>query len=361
MGFWKNLRYAHVALIHVLVWGILFGIPLIYGLENDAVFRFARRNCVMLVGLMMTFYGNLLWAIDKLLFKKKYLLFVLFNILLFLLVSLVRGWLNDVLDLYDAVPRRRGHDVGLHTLFIFNDIIFSILAICASLGLRHFVSLHKMEIERKKIENEALASELRLLRYQIRPHFFFNCLNNIYALIGTSPSDAQKAVHSLSKMMRFILYDGSGQTVSLSQEVEFLRNYVALMKLRLRGDAKVFFSLPSPSVDVEIPSLLFIPLVENAFKHGLGPRGEVDMRCEMKVSDGMLDFCIENSVFHAGLGVDNAHHSGIGLANLRKRLDLIYGDKFLFQAGVEDDGRSFRAVVHIPLTLLAIDDKQTRP
>ncbi len=343
----KILRTWHVVIIHILVWVVLFGLPMLYGSESEGALRFARRNCAMLIGLMITFYANLLWGIDKLLFKRRYVWFILFNLALFFLVSFERTALNIFFDSLENIQREEipRHD-GMRPLFMFNDFIFSILAIGASLGIRHLSSLHNIEIERKKIENETLSQELNLLRYQIRPHFFFNCLNNIYSLIGISPDKAQKAVHSLSRMMRFILYDGSNQTVTLSQEVDFLRNYISLMRLRLRQDATINLQFPDDTNSIEIPSLMFIPLVENAFKHGVGPHGEANISCLMSITDNRLSLVVENEIYNHGNERDGAH-SGIGLANLQKRLHIIYADQCQFSAERVGDSSLFRAKVSV--------------
>lgn len=344
-----ELKSGHVLLIHVLVWTLLFGLPIIYGIENEGAFRFARRNCVMLVGLLVTFYANFLWGNGKLLFRGRYVWFILFNILLFVAVSAIRGGIDNIIDDIESLPRcGHGKACDIRPLFVFNDIIFSLLAICASIGVNLLVNMNRLEIERKRIESETLKSELELLRYQIRPHFFFNCLNNIYSLIGSSPQEAQKAVHSLSRMMRFILYDGSKQLIPLAQEVDFLGNYISLMRLKLRPGASVRVVFPSHVDDVEIPSLLFIPLVENAFKHGVGGHGEADIVCEMRI-ERELSFRVVNKVFEANAERD-ASHSGIGLVNLRKRLDIIYGDAYSFTLRFVIGGGTFEACVRIPIS-----------
>lgn len=346
-----ELKSGHVLLIHVLVWALLFGLPIIYGIENEGAFRFARRNCVMLVGLLITFYANFLWGNAKLLFRGRYVWFFLFNVALFVVVSAIRGGVDNVIDDIESLPRRgHGKASDIRPLFVFNDIIFSLLAICASVGVNLLVNMNRLEIERKRIESETLKSELELLRYQIRPHFFFNCLNNIYSLIGTSPMAAQKAVHSMSRMMRFILYDGSKQQIPLAQEVDFLCNYISLMKLKLRPEARVRVSFPDNVDDVAIPSLLFIPLVENAFKHGVGGHGEADIECAMRIEQGrMLSFRVVNKVFEANAERD-VSHSGIGLVNLRKRLDIIYGGGYSFTSRFDDGGATFEACVTIPIS-----------
>ncbi|MGN0030102.1 MAG: sensor histidine kinase [Marinilabiliaceae bacterium] len=335
-------------LLHVLVWGFLFVVPLPYAVESPDALRFAVRNGIMLFWLMLTFYANYLWAIDKLLFKRRMWRFILFNVVLFFVLWFLRRYANTLADeILEHTPHRGKHD-GMMSLFIINDSIFTILAICASLGVKHISSLHQLEIERKKLENETLASELSLLRYQIQPHFFFNCLNNIYCLIGSSPKAAQKAVHSLSKMMRFVLYDSSNTNIPLSSEIDFLQNYMSLMRLRLSDKAIVEASFPSDVEGVCVPSLVFIPLIENAFKHGVGPGGSADIKCVMSLVDCSVSFVVQNKVPSPGAGEDRSH-SGIGLANLRKRLEILYGEKSRFSTSLDEDECIFRAEVVIPI------------
>lgn len=335
-------------LLHVLVWGFLFVVPLLYAVESPDALRFAVRNGIMLFWLMLTFYANYLWAIDRLLFKRRTWRFILFNVALFFALWVLRRYANTLVDVLLEHTAHRGKHDGMMLLFLVNDFIFFSLTICASLGVKHISSLHQLEIERKKLENETLASELSLLRYQIQPHFFFNCLNNIYSLIGSSPKEAQKAVHSLSKMMRFVLYDSSNTNIPLSSEVDFLKNYMSLMRLRLSDKAIVEASFPSETEGVSVPSLVFIPLIENAFKHGVGPGGAADIKCVMSLADGVVSFVVQNKVPSPCAGEDRSH-SGIGLANLRKRLEILYGDKSQFVTSLDEDEGVFRAEVVIPI------------
>lgn len=334
----------------MLVWAFLFVVPLLYAVESPDALRFAVRNGIMLFWLMLTFYANYLWAIDRLLFKRRTWQFLLFNVALFFALWVLRRYANTLVDVLLEHTAHRGKHDGMMLLFLVNDFIFFSLTICASLGVKHISSLHQLEIERKKLENETLASELSLLRYQIQPHFFFNCLNNIYSLIGSSPKEAQKAVHSLSKMMRFVLYDSSNTSIPLSSEIDFLQNYIALMKLRLSGKSSVLASFPSNADGVSVPSLIFIPLIENAFKHGVGPGGAADIKCDLTLKDGTVSFVVQNKVADSGANEDRSH-SGIGLANLRKRLEILYGVNSRFSTTLDEKNSIFRAEVVIPVSI----------
>ena len=347
-------KIARNVLIHIGVWALLYLVPILLYLEssNDFNWRFMIRVISMLFGLMLTFYGNILFGIDKLFYRKHYLLFVLFNVGLFFFVGEARSRFVKIFDepAKEEPNKRHKDDRGMHTIFVFNDVVYFLLGVGASIGIRHTMKLGEMEIEHKKLENETLTSELSLLRYQIQPHFFFNTLNNIYALIGKSPSDAQKSVMNLSKMMRYVLYDSEKHTISVALEIDFLKNYTALMRIRLRKDAKVDFEYPDKIEGIYIPSLVLIPLLENAFKHGISPTGEADIDCRMTLAEGRLRFCVRNETFETEAKEDRSH-SGIGLENLRKRMEILYGNTFTLNAGIAEDGRHYMAEIDLPVDM----------
>ena len=337
-------------LVHIAVWGVLFALPVIYYIEDPSLFKFARRTFTMLIGLAITFYGNYLWAIGNLFYRKHYLLFALFNIALFFFVGELRDVVGNFIDnLMEVVDDRpKVHSVSAHSLFVYNDVIFFLLVIGASLGIFHGEEMRSLEMARKKLENETLTSELQLLRYQVQPHFFFNSLNNIYALIGRSPGEAQKAVMSLSKMMRYILYDSSTASVSLTHEVSFINNYAQLMCLRLHQGSQFDFATPETLEGITVPPLVFIPLVENAFKHGVAPDGTANIQCTLSVDNDQLTFSVSNKAYPCHTAEDKSR-SGIGLTNLVKRLDILYANTYSFTKTLSDDN-IFTVAVCLPLS-----------
>jgi sensor histidine kinase YesM len=168
---------------------------------------------------------------------------------------------------------------------------------------------------------------------QLNPHFLFNTLNNIYSLIQLSPDKAQDAVHRLAKLMRYHLYETNSDTVPLKGELVFLESYVALMKLRTGANMKVDFSFSVEDDGDMIAPLLFIPLVENAFKYGASSDSDSVILIHIKEHNHILEVKIENSVFVNPEAMGT--HGGIGLENLQRRLRLIYPDRYLFEAGME--------------------------
>lgn len=349
-------RYSE-ALIHMAIWLVLVSFPIIINMENAMMSMWHMvRVWLMLFGLMLTFYSNYLWGVDNLLYRKRYWQFVLFNIIVFLLIHFLSDWTNHVVNRIFFNFPDNGHHHGpsgsMRSMMIYNELIFFVLGVGASLGMRYFMRLRQSEMERKRLETEKLTSEISLLKYQMQPHFFFNTLNNIYSLISKSPVDAQKAVHNLSKMMRYILYENVSQTIALSKEIDFLKNYCSLMNLRMNDQIKVSLDVPEEVEGVVIPPLLLIPLLENAFKHGVIPGKQSFIDCKLSIERQNILFVVRNSMVEDE-GEDRSY-SGIGLNNLRKRLTLLYGDKYTFETKTENE-EQYIAKLEIPLN---INEKQ---
>lgn len=169
---------------------------------------------------------------------------------------------------------------------------------------------------------EKLQSELKHLKYQLQPHFFFNSLNNIYAMVDISPENAKKAIHNLSKMMRYFLYETNEEKVPLTKEIQFLLKYIDLMKLRFSNNTLVQTSFEEDLPEIEIAPLLFIAIVENAFKHGVSATQPSTITFGLEIENDLIKFTSVNKNFPKT--DEDKSGSGIGLENLKKRLELIY-------------------------------------
>lgn len=202
------------------------------------------------------------------------------------------------------------------------------------------------EQARKEIEKEHMQSELAFLQNQVSPHFFMNTLNNIHSLIEADQKLAQNAVLKLSEMMRYLLYESGRGTTTLAKEIEFLRSYVKLMQLRVDDSVKVSFELPDNYVNVSLPPLLFISFIENAFKHGVSYREPSSLTFKMIQNDSSLVFIAVNTVSAYRNTDSMVHHVGIGLENIKKRLNLLYGDKY--QLNIDSGNNEFRVKLIIP-------------
>jgi sensor histidine kinase YesM len=206
--------------------------------------------------------------------------------------------------------------------FVFSSILLTGFA----LGLSVTDKLAQNEKQRKELEKEKLHSELAFLKNQVSPHFFFNTLNNIYSLIGIDGPTAQESVLKLSKLMRYLLYESERGETMMSNEISFMHNYIDLMKLRLSPRVGLEIGFPERFSDFSIPPLLFIPFIENAFKHGINSREKSFIKIAMELGNDEIRFVTENSIGKSSQTGD-LQHSGIGLENVKKRLGLLFPGK----------------------------------
>ena len=242
--------------------------------------------------------------------------------------------------------KEREHLVGINVLASLRDSVNFLFAIFVAYAIRsrqHIVSLKQKRQEAETAQRDA---ELRSLRNQISPHFLLNTLNNIYALTNIDTERAQDAIMQLSKMLRHMLYDNQTEMVTLQSEVDFIRAYVDLMRLRLAQNVKVetLFRVNADKHTIVAP-LLFISLVENAFKHGVSATENCVIKIQlMENEDGSVICDITNSN-NPKTSRDCSGH-GVGLQLVQKRLDIMYPGNYSWIKGVEADGM-YHSVIHL--------------
>ncbi|MBO6169106.1 MAG: histidine kinase [Bacteroidales bacterium] len=202
--------------------------------------------------------------------------------------------------------------------------LVGIMMVGANLGVKIYFRDEGQKRELERLEKENLQYQLEYLRYQINPHFFMNTLNNIHALVDFDPEKAKESIVELSKLMRHVLYDSDKATIPLSQELDFLDNYVSLMRLRYPENALIEFLRPDSDEGAEVPPLVFASFVENAFKHGFSSGKDSFIRVSVSIEGDKLLFKCVNSRPAAA----QAPSGGVGLNNARKRLQLLYGSDY---------------------------------
>jgi two-component system, LytTR family, sensor histidine kinase AlgZ len=182
----------------------------------------------------------------------------------------------------------------------------------------------ELEAKRKELENEKLTAELTFLKAQINPHFLFNTLNNLYYLAFTNSPNTTEVIAKLSQMMRYMIYDSNHEKVILSKEIEYIENYISLEKLRLNNHIPINFEVEGDVSQVKIVPLILITFLENAFKHGVSNNStNAFIILKLLVKDNQLIYTVENSKLES----NNHEKSGIGLINVKRRLDLSYPKK----------------------------------
>ena len=231
--------------------------------------------------------------------------------------------------------------IGEHDLLA---ILVLFLMFGANLGIKAYFRGREDRVRLAELEKRNLEQQLEYLRYQINPHFFMNTLNNIHALVDIDPAKAQETIVELSKMMRFVLYEGDKRGVPLTKELEFIRTYIKLMRLRYTDKVRITLDLPSEVPDSTIPPLMLISFVENAFKHGVSYQRESFIEVKIQVEGKSLYFSCRNSK----ADVSNEEKGGVGLVNVRKRLDLLFGNQYTLH--ISDDAEAYSVELNIPLS-----------
>lgn len=331
---------------HFLAWLMLFCMPylLSYGQEQE-INRLIAHFWIPLVFSALIFYVNYFVLIDRLLFSKKLVRFIAINAILIALFIFLKEYIEDNY-FHEFIKKPSGDNENKgpsFKMFVYIQMLSYMAPLLFAIAIKTTKRWVKTEAERKEAENFKLQSELQHLHYQLQPHFFFNSLNNIYALVDISPDQAKTSIHSLSKLMRYMLYETNVEMVPLSKEIDFLKKYIELMKLRISDKTTVTYNFPLQETGIKIAPLLFISLIENAFKHGVSASKKSEIKIEMTVQDKKVLFTIENDNFPKK--TDDKSGSGIGIQNLEKRLQLLYTDRYQFKATLNDS----RFVVHLEI------------
>jgi sensor histidine kinase YesM len=335
----------HLAgMCHLAFWAFLFLSPLTYWRGTGFNFVHYLMTCMQPLVVIVVFYLNYLVLAPKLFVSGKHRYDLLINVVLLVsLGTLLHYWMDFTNQLF--IPGYKDQDTVGTVTYIARDVlnlaIFAGGATSLALARRWFTADQKL----KEAEAAHATAELRNLRSQINPHFLLNTLNNIYALTAFDTPKAQEAIQELSKMLRHILYDYQQTTVSLADEIEFLRNYVNLMRIRLQQSVDVQFNISTLNTSVEIAPLLFISLVENAFKHGVSPSEPSFIHIFMESDEHKIVCDIQNSN-HPKTANDNSGH-GIGLRNVQRRLDLYYPGHYEWVHGPTADGTVFQSRITI--------------
>jgi sensor histidine kinase YesM len=203
---------------------------------------------------------------------------------------------------------------------------------------------------RGELERQRIDTELSYLKAQINPHFFFNTLNNIYSLTNLDVSKAQEALLKLSRMMRYVLYENQKDETLLSKEVKFIEDYLELMKMRLPQNVKLQVKLEEAKDDLVIAPMLFLPFLENCFKHGISSQQETEISISLEVMGDTVFFETKNAIFPVPPESPEALENGIGLVNTQRRLALLYPDKHRLKLGVDEATGNYEVNLTINLS-----------
>lgn len=277
-------------------------------------------------------------------FKRRFWLFVLCNLALILFMNFPFIYVFLARDRIPEMPEMSpnmwiGFFSGVFMFLLLNCVIAAI-----AIGIRHFIRVRqiKQQLQDEKAKNTE--AELAWLKSQINPHFLFNTLNNISSLTQINPDAAQDAIAQLSDLLRYAMYETNKKTVPIQGEVEFMRNYIALMELRCNEKTEVTTTF-DVGQNMEIAPLLFISLIENAFKHGVSSNRPSKIDINLLQNDDELVFSCDNTNYPK----DDADRSGsgIGLENTRRRLDLMYANRYKWEQTLEGEMYHIKIILKI--------------
>lgn len=363
----SSYRKLTSVLIHVLVWAV-FGLFFYYQAffsDVDLTYHFWVKQSVALISLVVAFYLNSNFLVPRFLFRRKTILYILATAMLILVIAVINKATERqliILELSESPHLRRlqapgfmrpadpfdarnGIRIGTRDIFI---LVISALVVGISTAITVIQKWQKDNQHREELEKDKVSSELSLLKAQINPHFFFNTLNNIYALTTLDPKLAGEAIHQLSKMMRYLLYDTQAGDTMLGQEIAFVKNYISLMQLRLTNVVTITFDTPERIQDLKIAPMIFLPFVENAFKHGVSTTKKSYINVSISQKGKEVDLVVSNSIIKDNsVSLDTSN--GIGLTNTQRRLDLLYPGRYKLDIVETNSGSQYN--VHLVLDL----------
>ncbi|WP_298238556.1 histidine kinase [uncultured Algibacter sp.] len=306
-----------------------------WGSYFDDYWYSLKSNLVEFPIHIIVVYINVYYLIPKFILRKKYLTYIGYLVLMLILVYLVRTGFNYLLVSKEIWPEAEEAGKFLET----NHVIAVVLGELYVLG---FVTAIKLLIdwplELRRNEDLAklqLSTELKFLRTQIQPHFFFNTLNNLYALTLKKSEDAPRLVIKLSDLMQYVLYEVKGSKASLLEEINHLNNYIDIEHIRFKDRIELEMDITGDIEDVEVPPLLFLTFVENCFKHGLKDNDIIKINMSFEVvAKAYLEFKLTNN-FNPNTDIEL--RKGIGIKNTERRLKLLFANNFVLKSTIEDN------------------------
>ncbi|MEE9408929.1 MAG: histidine kinase [Polaribacter sp.] len=330
----KNINYKIPIKYHLIFWISYFILNVVrWGSYYEDYWYSFKSNIVTVTLGMLLAYFHVYFLLPKLLFKKKTISYVLFFLIALIVFYIVRTelifiFINDNVWPESQTPQRA---------YAFNHILVVCLIGIYDVGLATTLKLTTDWIfDRKRIETlqaTQLKTELQFLKAQIQPHFFFNTLNNLYALTLENSKQAPEVVLKLSEIMEYILYRAKEPKIRLLNEINYVQNYIDLERLRYGKKVHVEINMIGNIEGQNIPPLLFLPFIENCFKHGTVDNNKLNVLIEFEVTEeNLLKFTVKNNY---NLFSQNTKDHGIGNQNVLRRLELLYMDKFTLNTRTE--------------------------
>lgn len=356
----SNSRFLSIVM-QVLAWlAFAFSFLLYTPSEILGVHELWEKQILFTSMLAAGYYFNSAFLIPHLLAKGKGFYYFISVVGVLVLILFLNDFADSQLHVHRVLEEafhhagppkpHKGGGSGGHGPFMD---IFTIAIVAVILGISTSVTtIQKWQADKQhhqQLREEKTASELAFLKAQINPHFFFNTLNNIYALTYEDAETSRKAIHQLSRMMRYLLYDTKQEFTRLNDEINFLKDYIDLMKLRLTDRVAIDFSYPASIPNVMVAPMLFLPYIENAFKHGTSVNEQSEILIAISQTDHTLMLHVKNDIID-NKSVAPEEYGGIGLENTRRRLDLLYPGKYQLSFSESVTSREYNVYLSIDLS-----------
>ncbi len=332
-----------ISLIHISAWATILLLPH-FLLRRPGDEGIKISDIVLWCLMVLFFYLNYYILVPYWLTRKKFIKYAVSVILMLIITFTTSRYLALKYDTGNEYERiRKKHSPERAAIIIrriargygIAAVFFNLMTLAVSTSIKVTEDWYKMDRKRKEIENEKLTTELNLLKSQINPHFFFNTLNNIYSLAIRKSERTSEAIVKLSQLMRYIIYDTDKDKVPLDKEIDYLKNYIELEKLRLQQNVTVNFEVKGNSSDKLIEPLLLLPFVENAFKHGVHQTEPCDIIIRI-IIDGRLTLYVENPLQSQNNSRGQNSSQGFGWQNAERRLHLLYGKNYKLETEISN-------------------------
>lgn len=339
----RKYTYSYYSIFfHVILWVVWIGYPLINtDYDNPDAVTFTKMLLIVRFVEVPLFYLIVLYLIPKV-FRERG---VTIYLIIVTLVSIIYIFLEDRLKFVINPDYKRSY-----TFFIFFPVLF-IAAIATGYGL--VTEFLQEERRRQEERQEKMKSELSFLRSQISPHFIFNVLNSIVYLIRSKSDLAEPITIKLSELIRYMLYETDLKQVPISKEVAYLKNYIDLQKVRYGEDVAIKVSIKGNDSSLTIEPMLLIPFVENAFKHGIGIVNDPFIEVDLNYNGHEVDFKVKNKIAPE-TREEKDFSSGIGLKNVKRRLELLYPNEHSLV--IDDSNDIFTATLNIKLKKFSTEE-----
>ncbi len=330
---------------HLLFWSIYFVFNLLrFATINNDYWYSLKSNLVEFPLNIVITYFTIYYLIPRYILKKKYYKFVLLFTFSLALFYFIRTGLNYVLVTESIWPEAQGNQEPFTVIHIVESMIGTIYVVALVSAIKLTYDWANEKKRNDDLQRIQLETELNFLKTQIQPHFFFNTLNNLYALVIKQSPNAADVVMKLSEIMQYVLYEVKEPRIRLMKSINYLYSYLELEKLRYGERVKSDISIEGDIDEIEIPPLLFLPFLENCFKHGTKHHEDIKVSINFVVKDNFLYFTVINNFEKSE--VDTSKH-GIGIENVKRRLQLLYGTSYSLK--IKSKGNLYSVNLKLPL------------